>query len=66
MTDTPTNASNQREPIPEHVPIIPLGVGNPDLTKVDEIGFSDLIPGGWIPATSRVKSWAVYGKKVER
>ena len=66
MTDTPTNASNQRTPDPKLVPIIPLGVGHPDLTKVDEVGFSDLMPGGWIPATSRVNSWAVYGKKVAR
>jgi len=66
MTDTPTNRSNQREPIADHVPVVPLGVGQPDLTQVDEIGFSDLTPGGWIPGTSRVKTWAVYGTKVKR
>jgi len=66
MTDTPTNASNQREPIADHVPVVPLGPGEPDLTQVDEIGYSDLIPGGWIPGTSRVKTFAVYGTKVER
>jgi len=66
MTDKPTNASNQRAPDPNLTPIIPLGRGIPDLTKVEEVGFSDLMPGGWIPSTTRVKSWAVYGKKVPR
>jgi len=66
MTDTPTNASNQREPDPDLVPIIPLGPGHPDLSQVDEVGFSDLLPGGWIPATSRVNVFAVYGRKVKR
>lgn len=66
MTDTPTNASNQREPDPSLVPIIPLGTGDPDLSRVDEVGFSDLMPGGWIPATSRVNVFAVYGRKVQR
>lgn len=66
MTDTPTNASNRREPDPGLVPIIPLGPGNPDLSRVDEVGFSDLMPGGWIPATSRVNVFALYGRKVKR
>ena len=66
MTDTPSNASNRRQPDPKLVPIIPMGVGRPDLAKVDEIGFSDLMPGGWIPSTSRVNSWKVFGKKVPR
>ena len=43
-----------------------MGVGHPDLAKVDEVGFSDLMPGGWIPSTSRVNSWKVFGKKVQR
>jgi hypothetical protein len=66
MTDTPTNASNQRKPDPNRVPIIPTAPGAPDLTKVDEIGFSDLMAGGWIPATTRVKSWEAWGKPVPR
>ena len=43
-------------------------VANPDLTKVDEIGFADLIPGsghgpgGW----SDVAQFEVYGKAVPR
>jgi hypothetical protein len=57
MTDTPTNASNQRQPDPKRVPIIPTTRATPDLTRVEEVGFSDLVAGGWIPATSRVQSW---------
>jgi hypothetical protein len=66
MTDTPTNASNRREPDPKLVPIIPTTKATPDLKKVEEIGFSDLMPGGWIPATTRVNAWEVYGKQVPR
>jgi hypothetical protein len=66
MTDTPTNASNRRQPNPKRVPIIPTSVGTPDLTKVDEIGFSDLMAGGWIPATTRVNFFEVYGKAIPR
>lgn len=66
MTDTPSNASNQRKPDPALVPIIPTTKATPDLKKVEEVGFSDLMPGGWIPATTRVNEWAVYGKKVPR
>ena len=66
MVDQPTNASNQRDPIPGHHPIIPTSVGTPDLSRVEEIGFTDLMPGGWIPSTSRIKSWAVYGQQVPR
>ena len=57
MTDTPTNASNRRQPDPKRVPIIPTSKATPDLAKVDEVGFSDLMAGGWIPATSRVASF---------
>jgi hypothetical protein len=64
MVDQPTNSSNRRDPIPGHQPIVPLGVGSPDLTQVVEVGFTDLLPGGWIPSTSRVKAWAVYGQRV--
>ena len=66
MTDTPTNASNRRQPDPKRVPIIPTSKATPDLTRVDEVGFSDLMAGGWIPATSRVASFDVYGKAVPR
>lgn len=66
MIDQPTNASNRREPIEGRQPIIPTSVGTPDLTRVVEIGFTDLMPGGWIPASSRVKAWAVYGQRVPR
>jgi hypothetical protein len=54
MTDTPSNASNRRQPDPKRVPIIPTSRGTPNLTEVEEVGFSDLMEGGWIPATSRV------------
>lgn len=64
MVDQPTNATNMRDPIEGHQPIIPMSVGTPDLTQVVEIGFTDLMPGGWIPSTSRVKAWAVYGQRI--
>ena len=41
-------------------------VGNPDLSKVDEIGFTDLMAGGRSDACSRVDWIEVYGKAVER
>ncbi len=41
-------------------------VENPDLSKVDEIGFSDLMAGGRSDACSRVDWIEVYGKAVER
>jgi hypothetical protein len=66
MTDTPSNASNRRQPNPKRVPIIPMARATPDLTKVEEVGFSDLMEGGWIPSTSRVRSWEVWGKAVAR
>ena len=66
MTDTPTNASNRRQPNPKRVPIVPTTRTTPDLTKVEEVGFSDLTEGGWIPATSRVQSWEVWGKALAR
>jgi hypothetical protein len=64
MEDTPTNLA--RKPDPERAVIVAAGVATPDLSKVDEIGFTDLLPGGFIPATTRVNSWAVYGKTVPR
>ena len=48
------------------MPIIPTSKATPDLTKVDEVGFSDLMAGGWIPATARVASFSLYGKTVPR
>ena len=66
MTDTPSNASNRRQPDPKRVPIIPTSKGTPDLTQIDEVGFSDLMEGGWIPATSRVAAFELYGKAVPR
>ena len=64
MVDRPTNASNRRQPDPNLVPIIPQGKATPELSRVEEVGFSDLMPGGWIPATTRVNSFALYGKNV--
>lgn len=66
MTDTPSNASNRRQPNPKRVPIIPLQRATPDLTKVEEVGYSDLMEGGWIPSTSRMRAWEVWGKAVPR
>jgi hypothetical protein len=66
MTDTPTNASNRRQPDPKRVPIIPTSRGTPDLKQLEEVGFSDLMEGGWIPATSRVAAFELYGKAVPR
>jgi len=66
MTDTPSNASNRRQPDPKRVPIIPTTKGAPDLTQIDEVGFSDLMEGGWIPATSRVAAFELFGKAVGR
>jgi len=66
MTDTPSNASNRRQPDPRRVPIIPTSRGTPDLTQVEEVGFSDLMEGGWIPATSRVAFFELYGKALPR
>ena len=66
MTDTPTNASNRRQPDPKRIPIIPTTKGTPDLSQIEEIGYSDLMEGGWIPATWRVAAFELYGKVVPR
>ena len=66
MVDAPTNLNPARKPDPNRAVIVPTSVAVPDLSKVEEIGFSDLMPGGFIPATTRVNSWAVYGKKAPR
>jgi len=39
---------------------------NPDLSKVDEIGFTDLMPGGASVACSRLDWIEVYARPVER
>lgn len=41
-------------------------VDNPDLGKVEEVGFTDLMEGGGTPASSRLDWIAVYGKPVKR
>ena len=41
-------------------------VKNPDLSKIAEIGFTDLMPGGGTPASSRVDWIEVYGKEVSK
>lgn len=41
-------------------------VNNPDLTRVDEIGFTDLMPGGESYACSRIDWIEVYAKPVKR
>jgi hypothetical protein len=66
MTDTPTNASNRRSPDAKRVPIVPTSRATPDLSRVAEVGFSDLMAGGWIPATSRVQAFELWGKAVPR
>jgi hypothetical protein len=66
VTDTPTNPITVRKPDPNRQPIVPQAPGQPDLSRVEEVGFTDLMPGGWIPSTSRVHSWALYGRKVAR
>jgi hypothetical protein len=38
----------------------------PDLSKVDEIGWTDLMPGGGTPASSRLDWIEVHGKSVPR
>jgi len=41
-------------------------VSSPDLAKVDEIGFTDLMPGGLSDACSRLDWIEVHGKPVKR
>lgn len=41
-------------------------VEHPDLSRVDEIGFTDLMPGGNSDASSRVDWIEVYGRPVPR
>ena len=47
--------------------VVEVGVAkNPDLSNVEEIGFTDLMPGGKSPACSRLDWIEVYGKSVSR
>ena len=39
---------------------------HPDLSKVDEIGFTDLMVGGGTKASSRLDWIEVHGKPIER
>lgn len=41
-------------------------VENPDLSRVEEVGFTDMMSGGGTPASSRVDWIEVYGKPVSR
>jgi hypothetical protein len=41
-------------------------VVHPDLSRVDEIGWSTLMTGGGTPASSRVDWIAVYARAVPR
>jgi hypothetical protein len=41
-------------------------VNKPDLSRVDEIGWTDLAPGGGSPACTRVDWIEVYGRSVPR
>ena len=43
-----------------------VSVPNPDLSKVDEVGFTDLMRGGESDACSRLDWIEVYGKAVNR
>jgi hypothetical protein len=42
------------------------GPATPDLSKVEEVGFTDLMPGGWILSSSRVQGIELYGKATLR
>jgi len=47
--------------------VIEIGVAkNPDLSNIEEIGFTDLMPGGKSAACSRLDWIEVYGKPVKR
>lgn len=41
-------------------------VENPDLTRIDEVGFTDLMVGGGTPASSRLDWIEVHGRPVSR
>lgn len=66
MDDRPTTVNPNRPADPGRHVIVATSRATPDLAQVSEVGFTDLLPGGFIPATTRVQSWAVYGKRVAR
>ena len=67
MVDAPSNVASATRPVdPKRAVLVATSVATPDLSKVEEVGFSDLMPGGFIPATTRVNGWALFGKKVPR
>lgn len=66
MDDRPTSVNPNRPADPKRHVIVATSRATPDLSKIDEIGFTDLLPGGFIPATTRINAWAVYGKKAAR
>ena len=66
MEDRPTAVNPKRPADPTRHVIVATSPATPDLTRVAEGGFTDLVPGGFIPATTRVQSWAAYGKRVAR
>jgi hypothetical protein len=66
MDDRPTTVNPNRPADPARHVIVATSRATPDLAHVREVGFTDLLPGGFIPATTRVQSWAVYGKRVTR
>ena len=66
MDDRPTTVNPNRPADPTRQVIVATSRATPELTRVSEVGFTDLVPGGFIPATTRVQSWAVYGKRVAR
>jgi hypothetical protein len=47
-------------------PIVASARAQPDLSRVDEVGFSDLMPGGLIPSSSRIRWFEVYADWVPR
>jgi hypothetical protein len=51
---------------PKVQPVVPSAPAQPDLRRVDEIGFSDLMPGGLIPSSSRIRWFEVYADWVPR
>lgn len=47
--------------------VVEIGTAvNPDISNVEEIGFTDLMPGGLSNSCSRLDWIEVYGKKVKR
>ncbi len=51
---------------PAEIPLSQKHVNNPDLSNVEEIGFTDLMPGGKSSSCSRLDWIEVYGKPIKR